>query len=420
MPDLKSDPNELEDLFAPHQAKAFVLRHLAPANTATEQAIEAIRADLGLQNRPNTNRALCGFLWACHTLSRRESEHFAFPASKTVYNEDGGGYEAFMSVKLALSKADYIRRVHKGAADYGRAAIYKLLKAPDTTDFEFTEKSTDKVALVKVKRGKNKFGRENDGNLPPLSQKQVIQYFGAERIAQEETRVRRLLEYLGQHPLRIGDTDFRIFTRVFNDTSLERGGRLYGSYSSLPKTMRPTATIDGEPIVQVDIKASYLSVRAGLSGYSFEEGTDPYQLILWVNPDDERSRDFAKRLVSALISFGGDKPSFPQGWKKKYNDIIRPKQTIKDFKGPIHEVFPFLLDHMDGLEVMYRESEMMMAVLETCMEADLPAWPLHDCIFVRQSDTTMAVEFIKNEFSKLFGFRPTVTTKDHNNNSRDI
>lgn len=92
-----------------------------------------------------------------------------------------------------------------------------------------------------------------------------------------------------------------------------------------------------------------------------------------------------------------------------YPDIVQPRQSINHFKKSIHEVFPFLLDHVDGLEVMFRESEMMVATLHTCIDEDVPAWPLHDCIFVRKSDTARATEIIKSEFSKLFGFKPTVT-----------
>jgi len=401
----------LAEMFAPERAKAFVLRHLQPGNEATEAAIEALRIELGLDNRDNIKRALCGFLWACQTLHLRNSDLLSFPASKPTYSADGGGYQAFMSVRAKLLEHGYIKQERKAAADHGRAAIYLLMKKPDLSGFDFREQPSSKASLVEIKRHKDKYGEGFDTK--PLSRQDAEQYFGKERFHQEEAKVEHILEYLRGHPLRVGNTTYRHLKRVFNKKSLGHGGRLYGSYSNLPKSWRAKTTIDDQPIVQVDIKASYLSVRAGLSGHSFEEGTDPYQLIPWVNPQDDRTRNLAKELVSALISMGGDKDRFPSGCKAEYCDIIKPSQTIKHYKGPIHEVFPFLLEYMEGLEVAFQESEMMMGVLNQCIEEDLPAWPLHDCIFVRHGDMGKAVEIIKSEFSYLLGFRPTVTTKDH-------
>ncbi len=404
------------DMFAPDQAKAFVLRHLMPANDATEQAVEALRERLGQRRGKGNRRALCGFLWACQTLRRRDSDLLAFPAAKPTYDADGGGYAAFMSVKASLLEHGYIIQERKAAADHGRAAIFKLIKAPDTTDLAFEETIPASVRLVQVKRAKDKYGKHigDGGNdrSPPMRPREMEQRFGADRIAHEETKVRRIVDYLSDYPLMMGDTAFRSLRRVFNDNSLERGGRLYGQYSSLPKMLRNTATLGGQPIAQIDIKASYLCIRAGLAGYQFEEGSDPYQQVPWVDPENPRTRGFAKQLISTLISNGGDKKRLPSKLKAEYSDIIKPRQTISDFKSPIHETFPFLLQHVDGLEVMFRESEMMMDVLHKCIDQNLPAWPLHDCIFVRQSDTEIATEIIKSEFNKHFGFRPTITLND--------
>lgn len=401
-----------KEMFAPNEAKAFILRHLQPATGATERAIEALRVELGLQRRDNIKRALCGFLWACQRLSERGSDLLAFPSSKPTYSNDGGGYDAFMSVKSSLLEQCYIKREREGAADHARAAIYKLLRSPDTTGLTFEEIVPANVRLVQVKREKDKFGDADEGKAPPLSRKIIEQYHGRERIEHEEAKVRRIVDFLSDYPLEMGNTSFRGLRRIFNNNSLERGGRLYAGYSSLPKTLRPDATLDGQPIAQIDIKASYLCVRAGMAGYKFEEGSDPYQLVPWVHPCDRRTRDFAKKLISTLISYGGDKPRLPSELKEEFKDIIKPKQTITHFKAPIHDVFPFLLDYVDGLEVMFKESEMMMAVLDHCIDEGLPAWPLHDCVFVRQSDADRATEIIKSEFNSMFGFRPTITLND--------
>lgn len=409
-------------IFAEERAKAFVLRRMQPANTATEEAVQAMRLELGLQDREGTKRAICGFLQACKVLSTVDVKTLSFPSAKAAYVDDGGGYQAFMSVKKKLIAGGWIIHERKAAADHGRARVFRLMKAPDTAGLEFSETAT--THLLRVNRQKLKSAEDYEDQhkqkLHPIRRNDLLDQFGAELIEHEEERIKSIVSYLSDHPLFIDGTAYRSLWRIFNDSSLGLGGRLYGGYSGLPKALRPSAAIDGESICQVDIKASYLCVRAGMAGASFEEGTDPYQRIPWVDAENDRTRKMAKQLISALISCGGTKDRFPRGMRGKFSDIIRRKQTIKDYRDPIHEVFPFLLEEVDGLAVMYQESEVMMAVLERCVEADLPAWPLHDCLFTKESDHLKAVAFIKEVFSTMIGFTPTVTVTDSKLLQRNI
>lgn len=400
-----------DEIFAEDRANAFVLRHMAPANRATEEAVEALRLELGCQNRDGIKRAVCGFLQACKVLSTSDVKTLAFPSSKSVYVDDGGSYQAFMSVKDKLIKGGWIVHERKAAADHGRARVFRLRISPDTEGLEFSETATTHLLRVNRQKLKSAEDYEDQQNekLRPVRRTDLLNQFGADLIEHEEERVRAIVSYLSDHPLFIDGTEYRSLWRIFNNGSLGLGGRLYAGYSGLPKKHRSSATIDGESICQVDIKASYLCVRAGMAGVSFEEGSDPYQLVPWVDGDNDRTRKMAKQLISALISCGGTKDRFPKNMRGKFSDIIRRKQTIKDYRDPVHEVFPFLLEKVDGLAVMYQESEVMMAVLERCVEADLPAWPLHDCLFTKESDHLKAVSFIKEVFSTMVGFTPTVT-----------
>lgn len=416
-------PGAIEDcLFAEDRSKAFVLRHMQPANRATEEAVEALRLQLGCQNREGHKRAICGFLQACKVLSTVDLKTLSFPSAKAVYDDDGGSYKAFMSVKKKLMAGKWIVHERKAAADHGRARIFRLNRSPETEGLEFTENATNHVLRLnrkKLKSAEDYNDQENE-KLQPIRRKDLLATFGEDLIEKEEGRIKSIVSYLSDYPLQLGGTEYRSLWRIFNNGSLQLGGRLYAGYSGQPKTLRPSATIDGEPICQVDIKASYLCVRAGMAGVSFEEGSDPYQLVPWVDPANDRTRKMAKLLISVLISSGGNKKSFPKGMREKFSDIIRRNQTIKDYRDPIHEVFPFLLEEVDGLTVMYQESEVMMAVLERCVEADLPAWPLHDCLFVRESDQLRAVAFIKEVFSTMVGFTPTVTVTDRELLERNI
>ena len=90
-------PDDLDDLLTPEHAKAFVLRHLKPADSATERAVEALRIELGQRRNEGNRRALCGFLWACQLLSNCRSDLLGSQLIKTVpYIGEARGLRHYM------------------------------------------------------------------------------------------------------------------------------------------------------------------------------------------------------------------------------------------------------------------------------------------------------------------------------------
>ena len=63
---------------------------------------------------------------------------------------------------------------------------------------------------------------------------------------------------------------------------MRQGGRIYGvgdyNYQNVRKSDRPNLRIDGEPIVEIDINASYLSILHGISGCPLPERDDLYDI----------------------------------------------------------------------------------------------------------------------------------------------
>ena len=51
----------------------------------------------------------------------------------------------------------------------------------------------------------------------------------------------------------------------------------------------------------------------------------------------------------------------------------------------------------------------MLKTLFHASEQDIPAWPLHDCIFVRRDDLEEGLELIKTGFEEEFGYRPLIS-----------
>jgi hypothetical protein len=166
----------------------------------------------------------------------------------------------------------------------------------------------------------------------------------------EATRIREEVasynEWVAQHDIR-GCLPPR-FKRVFTALRL-LGGRWYavgneGNYQLLSETERVRITIDGEPIVEADVRASHLSIMHGLLGLPLPEG-DPYEF-----PDVPRS--VAKAWITATLGKGSpvkrwadraakDNPELLDFDPKRVGEVVcerypflrRPAQAVTDAAG---------------------------------------------------------------------------------------
>ena len=117
-----------------------------------------------------------------------------------------------------------------------------------------------------------------------------------------EGDIRELNRFLASVKLAGGEHEGYI--RVFNNRSWEKGGRLYSaggpdSYQQMHETKRHKMTINGEPVAEIDIKASQLTIYHAMLQEPLEGSSDPYAragIDRWT----------AKKWV--VISFGNGAP----------------------------------------------------------------------------------------------------------------
>jgi hypothetical protein len=130
-----------------------------------------------------------------------------------------------------------------------------------------------------------------------------------------EAEVRELNDFLARFELTGGE--HYGYERIFNNLSWKKGGRLYSSgddcYQRLSEPERLKMTINGEPVAEIDIKASFLTVCHAMVKQPLRGLSDPYAAVSGFD------RDVIKRWTT--ISFGNSKPATK--W---------PPKTIKDFK----------------------------------------------------------------------------------------
>ena len=341
------------------------------------------------------------------------------PHDKNAY---GRGHATYTRMREALVEREDIALLQTGYVDFSEGknfvSTYEVLRFPDACQeaLQFDHRPPER--LLTVRRHKTKFRPAtdyiDDGKI--LSEKECLALFGGDYIV-EGIRLRGVAAYLEQHPFVMHGIAYKGFSRKFNNNSVKLGGRLYAGYSSLKKRLvdpetgeviypRQTATIDGEKVAYIDISASFLCVRAGLAGVTISPDSDPYgRLSFVVGDEDDPTRKFAKTLVSAMIANGGTKKRYSEEMRAKFAGVIG-NNKISYFTGAIYDAFPFLREEVDGLSVMYHESQIMVRTIERCMLADVPVWPLHDAIFVRQSQVEQAKAILSEEFEKALGFRP--------------
>ena len=204
--------------------------------------------------------------------------------------------------------------------------------------------------------------------------------------------------------------EFYGLKRIFNegdrsDFHWNMGGRLYAigesHYQWLKKEKRLDIKINQEPVVEIDINASFLRILHGLLSYELPTGEDIYAM-------EEIHREVVKSWVKSTLGHTG----FHTSWSSKAIESIqkagikRPKSlTYKSLKPMIFNKYPVLSDWPNcGIRwsrLMYEESEGIIEVMRHLNNHNVPALPVHDSLIVPSS----AREFTEATFRTVFEHR---------------
>ena len=247
-----------------------------------------------------------------------------------------------------------------------------------------------------------------------------------------ESRIQRLNSFYRNHPIELPNGHAAAsVTRVFHDSRFDAGGRLYGAWTGLDRDQkRIHCNIDGEPVVEIDIRASQPTLLSSLLGFKLGglgpdgEWDDVYGQLsnltethhYWTLIDDtidkieliKRNRKVAKAVVMEVIGSGLSLKS------KATSELVRdfgltPEGWIH-FRGKLKETIPALNEleprydekgklsgYINGAGFLsYHESEMTLLTIEALMEHDVPAYSVHDSIMVRLKDAVLGVTTYRN------------------------
>ncbi|MEM8496394.1 MAG: hypothetical protein AAF542_00135 [Pseudomonadota bacterium] len=215
--------------------------------------------------------------------------------------------------------------------------------------------------------------------------------------------------------------------RVFNNGSLESGGRFVGGWwQSIPKEMRKYIHISHarhpnahRRVAEIDYSAMHPSIAYALVGQALD--FDPYDvssaLSHFENFDSRATRKVAKMTLNALLNAG----SIDRGIKAIRSDLVKLRdrngvQTGKPYEPPgcppidklakelleLNHVIAEFIGSGSGVRLMNIESKIaeqtMMSVVNISGAAVLP---VHDSFLIRQSHVEDLEKSMRNAFEMV-------------------
>jgi len=314
----------------------------------------------------------------------------------------GGRYRAealstkFPEVVRALADRQWIELevgYHKHPFIYGRPSRRTRIRAGDLVrrswigaglrmeDFELDD--SEEVIILRRQRIDH---RDRGGS---------VDYADTETTNRYRAELRRINEWLRAAPLnflgtpsdRPVDLGDRRLRRIFNG-SFERGGRLYGGFWQKLKSDERLSrlTISGAPVVELDYGQMSLRLLYGAAKVQ-PAWSDGYAV-----PGLEGHREGTKKLLNAMLNRESPLTKYPKGLRSMFPAVTPAWEAVR----LIEEFHPPLRDQWRpkvGLELMFRESCILIDVLLLLADMNITALPIHDAVLVSQkhADITKGV-----------------------------
>src|SRR5262249_8633821 len=280
---------------------------------------------------------------------------------------------------------------------------------PDDVDRHFLLPLPDRPLQLRAASKRDDFGKKMRGKPMP--------YEHTPRTERLESRIRELNEFLEG---KLGGGVHRGYVCVFNNGDdpafdWDKGGRLYSqghkNYQQIADTDRLKLTIEGEPVCEIDVRASYLTIFHALHSEQLSPLDDPYIL-----PElGEEMRDIVKRWFVA--TFGHDR--HPNRWPKKMIDdyweetgkALGKAHPIKKLRERLIKAYPVLArwgEPFDGrklgwAELMYLESSAIQGAMFRLKDDGIASFTVHDSLIVPRSAVSLAVDCLFEEYHRVAG-----------------
>lgn len=270
---------------------------------------------------------------------------------------------------------------------------------------------TDRPAiLVPVRETSTEtYWRKSQGfSREKMGKSEVIKKFGR-RYSQAVAGANRIRSVWQKHPLSLpveGNCQplyAASATRIFHNGRMTASGRYYGAWSNVGSKQRLLCTIDGEPVVSVDLNASQPTLFSSLMGQQMKvwRWSDLYEealldiTLLGSSRSDttDQRRAKVKQVTVEMIGLGNpDKQRPAEDSKVKF----RNQGEYFQYQYAMKKCVPALelLDNefLNGPNfISFHEAEIMQLTLDALAAEGVPAYPVHDCLIVQKRYQNLAV-----------------------------
>ncbi|MDA9940411.1 hypothetical protein N9C73_01145, partial [bacterium] len=294
-----------------------------------------------------------------------------------------------------------------------------LLADPRLTSALFVDAQRPYVMVNKPEKYADRVERKAANiKAPKLSWYEVYEGKQKRRATAAARAVMEMNAYWAKHPLTLPATNtdraqlFACATRIFHDGSLIAGGRWYGGWTNIKPHKRLHMRIDDEPICEIDLNGSQPTLFSALLGIRMNVGdswTDVYSAVVErLDAGEERSllRKMVKQVIVEMLGSGNSNRNGPASTKPPRNplkfddvqlffDTDYSKRMYLQIQRAALEVFPALRQlskRNDFNFVSYHEAEILTLTLLRLKALGIPAYGVHDCVVVKQSDKHTAAE----------------------------
>jgi hypothetical protein len=226
-----------------------------------------------------------------------------------------------------------------------------------------------------------------------------------------ERDIRELNDFLARVKLTGGRHEG--YQRIFNNAAWDKGGRLYsigeGNYQQMPEPERLKMTIHGEPVAEIDIKASYLTIYHAMVGEPLEGLGDPYARV-------EIARDVAKRWCVESFGNSAPKTKWSSDVLREYRGKGQELPKAREVAKAMLKAFPALKKlqpHADiWADLQFKEAEAVIGTMLILMRRHgIPSYAMHDGLIVPRSKWDLAQDVLTSEHRRVVGVEPKLTVE---------
>ena len=206
------------------------------------------------------------------------------------------------------------------------------------------------------------------------------------------------------------DTSFVGLKRLFNnytkeDYSFDQGGRLYcsshiNSYQSLSGTDRAKLTIDGEPVVEMDMHACALSITHALFGIPLPNQSDFYNI-------GGLDRSIVKSWINLSLTNGKPLMKWPENVIEDFDKAGIKYKKASHYAPIMLKAYPFINDleqhNVTWAKLQFEESEVIIASMKELITRGIPSYPVHDSLIVPSGAQRVAEGVLEGCFRERLG-----------------